>query len=210
MGAHTGRPHWTVEWILAGMLLGLSALLLAACADVQTARPQFAQKNCLDCHKTFADKYVGMKTIHPTVKAQQCETCHLRHGLIPKAAMKKDGNEVCYQCHAREKVGLNRKHVHTALKRGRCTDCHDPHASRTSHLLKAEGNEACYRCHKKEEHQRKVVHAATPAKGCLAWHSAHASDEKDLLLKAAVPLCLSCHEATKAAFKEAHGAYPVE
>jgi len=192
------------------ILLGLAVLLLAGCAEVQTERPRFAQRNCLDCHKKFGDKYLGMKNVHPTVKAQQCESCHLRHGLIPKAVMKKDGNEVCYQCHARDKVGLNRKHVHTALKKTRCTECHDPHASPASHLLRAEGDEVCYRCHKKEEHQRKVVHRASPTKGCLACHSAHSSDEKDLLLKAAVPLCLSCHDAATPQFKKAHEGYPVE
>ena len=196
--------------IIARILPVLAGLLLAGCLEVQTARPQFAQKDCLDCHKKFAEKLVGMKSVHTTTKTNKCDTCHLRHGLIPKAAMKKDGNEVCFQCHAREKVGLNRKHVHTVLKRGRCTECHDPHASPASHLLKAEGNDACFKCHKKDEHQKNVVHAASPAKGCLACHSAHGSDEKDLLLKAAAPLCLSCHDATKPQFKKAHADYPVE
>ncbi len=145
-------------------MLGLVGLLLSRHVEGQ-ARPQFAQKNCLDCHKKFAEKYLGMKTVHSVVKENKCETCHLRHGLIPKAAMKKEGNEVCLQCHAKEKIGLGKKHVHTALARGRCTECHDPHASQASHLLRAEGDEACYRCHKKDEHQKKVVHVASPSEG---------------------------------------------
>src|SRR3990172_4460379 len=125
-----------------------------------------------------------MTSIHPTTKANKCESCHLRHGLIPKAAFKKDGNELWLQCHPREKVVLNQKHVHTALKQGRCTECHNPHASQAPHLLKAEGNETCFRCHKTADYQKNVVHAASPARGCLACHSAHSSGDKDLLLKA--------------------------
>ena len=119
---------------------------------------KFVQKECLDCHKKFADKYLGMKNVHKVVKERKCEDCHLRHGLVPKLILKKEGNEICYPCHSKDKIGMNKPNVHTALKRGKCISCHNPHASQSSHLLKAEGNEACYQCHKKEEYEKKFVH----------------------------------------------------
>src|SRR5512137_527349 len=156
--------------ILAGTLLLVGGFLLVGCVDMEATRPQFAQKDCLDCHKKFATQYLGMKNIHPTVKDRKCDTCHLRHGLVPKLLLRKEGNEVCLQCHNREKIGLNRKNVHTVLKNGKCTACHNPHASAAGHLLKAEGDEACFQCHKKADHQKKVVHKASPVKGCVACH----------------------------------------
>ena len=68
----------------------------------------------------------------------------MRHGLVPKLILKKEGNEVCYQCHSKEKIGLNRKHIHSAVARGKCTACHNPHASQASDLLKAEGDALCF------------------------------------------------------------------
>lgn len=169
---------------------------------------KFVQKDCLDCHKKFADKYLGLKNVHAVVKQKKCEDCHLRHGLVPKLILKKEGNEVCYPCHTKEKIGLNKPNVHTALKRSKCIACHNPHASQAAHLLKAEGSEACFQCHKKENFEKKAVHKVGP-KGCTTCHSSHSSDQKDLLVKAETPLCLSCHDSSKAPFRKAHGDYPV-
>src|SRR3972149_3129066 len=69
---------------------------------------KFVQKECLDCHKKFADKYMGMKNVHQVVKERKCEDCHLRHGLVPKLILKKEANEVCYTCHTKEKIGVNK------------------------------------------------------------------------------------------------------
>jgi predicted CXXCH cytochrome family protein len=198
-----------VNAILAGALLLMGGFLVAGCVDMQAPRPEFAQKDCLDCHKQFADRYFGMKDVHPVVKERKCESCHLRHGLVPKLILKKDGNEVCYQCHTKEKLGLNRKHIHGVLVRGKCTDCHDPHASQTSYLLKAEGDGACFQCHNRADYQKRVVHRASSAKGCLACHFAHSSDEKNLLVKPEVPLCVSCHDPNRPQFTKAHAGYPV-
>jgi predicted CXXCH cytochrome family protein len=101
---------------------------------------------------------MGMKNVHAVVKEKNCEGCHLRHGIVPKLLLKKDGNEVCFPCHSKEKIGLNKSNVHTVLKRGKCVTCHDPHASSAAHLLKKEGNEACYECHKKAGYEKKVIH----------------------------------------------------
>ena len=115
--------------IFLGILLLLCGVLLYACAEAPRqktlggavgAGKRFAQKDCLDCHKKFVDKYLGMKNVHKVVKEKKCEDCHFRHGLVPKLILKKEGNEICYPCHNREKIGLSKPNVHTALKRGRC------------------------------------------------------------------------------------------
>src|SRR5208337_47645 len=52
-------------------------------AGSASSGPRFASKNCLECHKKFADKYLGMKDVHAVVKERNCEACHLRHGIVP-------------------------------------------------------------------------------------------------------------------------------
>jgi predicted CXXCH cytochrome family protein len=190
---------WALILFTAGAEAAQSGLKLGGGAQ---SGPKFAKKDCLDCHKKFADKYMGMKNVHAVVKEKNCEGCHLRHGIVPKLLLKKDGNEVCFPCHSKEKIGLNKSNVHTVLKRGKCVTCHDPHASSAAHLLKKEGNEACY--------EKKVIHKVQSEKGCTACHAVHSSNEKNLLVKAATPLCLGCHDSGKASFKKSHGGYPVE
>ena len=91
---------------MIGILLFLFGILLSSCAETPQKRTlgapssagtksRFARKDCLDCHKKFSDKYLTMKNIHAVVKEKKCEDCHLRHGLIGKLILKKDGNEIC-------------------------------------------------------------------------------------------------------------------
>ena len=83
-----------------------------------SSKQGLAGSDCLGCHKAFADKYMGMKNVHAVVKANTCDQCHLRHGLVAKRVMKKDGNDLCYSCHPKDKIGLSEAHVHTAVKTG--------------------------------------------------------------------------------------------
>jgi predicted CXXCH cytochrome family protein len=168
------------------------------------------RKDCLDCHQAFADKYFKLKSVHPAVKEKECEKCHLRHGIVPRLILKKQGNQMCYTCHEKEKIGLGKSVVHTALKREQCISCHNPHASQASHLLGAEGSEFCYQCHKQANYERQVVHKVLIEKPCGTCHLAHSSDEAYLLKTNDITLCLSCHESNEAAFKKAHAGYPVE
>ena len=170
------------------LILALSgAALLASQGSSFAQQRKFERKGCLDCHKKFSGKYLSLKVLHPGMKEGKCEDCHLRHGVVPKLLLKKDGNELCYSCHAREKIGLNLPKVHTVLKTGKCASCHNPHGSQGSHLLKAEGRESCYQCHKKEAYQQEVVHAVLQKEGCRVCHRPHSSAEPDLLVKAKTP-----------------------
>src|SRR5512144_1307002 len=101
----------TKRWSAALLAGALGALLLApASATAQLVRKQpggksFQGKDCLECHKKFADKYGSAKFAHKAVKERRCEDCHLRHGIVPKLVLKKSGNELCYSCHARGTIG---------------------------------------------------------------------------------------------------------
>src|SRR5574341_772863 len=177
--------------LLYGLFLG--AVFFLAAPDSAQAQRKLDKKECLDCHKKFADKYLGMKNVHAVVKEHQCEECHLRHGRIPKLLLKKMGNDLCFSCHNKEKIGMNRAKVHTALRKGKCTSCHDPHASPAGRLLKEEGAALCAQCHAKADFEKNVTHKIMKTDGCKACHLSHSSDENDLLTKANPALCLDCH-----------------
>ena len=193
------------KYLLLGLILFLCGVIyITACVQPATKRRKFVRKDCLECHTKFADKYLKMKNVHTVVKEKKCEDCHLRHGIVPKLLLKGKGNQTCYKCHEKEKIGLNKPVVHTGLKRGKCTGCHNPHASQASHLLKAEGSEVCYQCHKKKDFEKKVVHKALEKEACRTCHLAHGSDEPALLRDKEATVCISCHDPKKELFKKAH------
>jgi len=168
---------------------------------------RFVSKDCLSCHKKFSEKYLGMKDVHLPVKEKKCEDCHLRHGLVPKLILKKEGNEICYPCHSKDKIGTNKANVHTALKRGKCIQCHNPHASQFGHLLKAEGMKLAFNVTR-----RRIMKRKSSTKWGLKVHDLSLFpqfDQKGLLVKAETPLCLGCHDSSKASFKKGHENYPV-
>ena len=119
-----------------------SAALLLVAAALALAAPARAEQRKLNTK--FAAKYGGVKFAHAAVKANKCEDCHLRHGLVPRLALKKSGNALCLGCHPKEKIGLDKPNVHPVLRNGSCAQCHDAHGSNAPHLLKAVGSEACY------------------------------------------------------------------
>ncbi len=197
------------QWLY---LLAAAILVYVAACVPTPSRPtgKFVRKQCLDCHTEFAAKYLTMKDVHAVVKEKKCEDCHLRHGIIPKLLLKREGNDTCYSCHAPEKIGLEKAAVHTALKTRQCIACHNPHASQTSPLLKAAGSDLCYQCHPQQTFQKKVVHKPLQTDPCATCHFSHSSDQADLLKKKEVSLCMSCHDVKQAVFKTAHRGYPVE
>jgi predicted CXXCH cytochrome family protein len=110
--------HPAKGWRLPALLALLAAASLAGSAAA--ADRQFAQKDCLDCHKKAAEKFGGLKFAHKAVKDRNCEACHLRHGLVPKLLLKAQGNALCLQCHKKEQLGLDKANVHAVLKTGTC------------------------------------------------------------------------------------------
>lgn len=74
--------------IFCAFVILVSGALLFGCRP-SVGKMSFAQKDCLDCHKKFADQYFSMKNVHSVVKEKKCEGCHLRHGIVPKLLLKK-------------------------------------------------------------------------------------------------------------------------
>ena len=101
------------------------------------AQRTFKQRDCLECHKKEAEKFDGMKSLHSAVKQRKCEECHLRHGAVPKLALKEQGNELCFKCHDKKSIGMDKKNVHAVLRSGACSTCHDP--ARLQRRAHAEG-----------------------------------------------------------------------
>ncbi len=98
----TNKTRWSalLPWpLLAALVL---ALALPGRAGAQRT---FKQKDCLECHTKFSQKYDGAKVLHAAVKQRKCEDCHLRHGIVPALVLKKQGNALCYQCHERKAIG---------------------------------------------------------------------------------------------------------
>ena len=83
------------------------------------AQRSFKQRDCLECHKKEAAKFDAMKSLHSAVKQRKCEECHLRHGAVPKLALKEQGNALCFTCHDKKSIGLDKKYVHAVLRGGR-------------------------------------------------------------------------------------------
>ncbi|HUJ27102.1 MAG TPA: cytochrome c3 family protein, partial [Myxococcales bacterium] len=187
------------------IILALALLLLPA-----VGRPAgFKKKECLECHTKFGDKVLKLEQLHPDVKSGKCEECHLRHGIVPKLLLKKQGSALCLSCHEPKAIGLDQPNVHPALKDGQCTACHDAHGSNQAHLMKAAGAQACTGCHDKAAFEKKVVHEVLRKQGCAACHSAHASPQKNLLIAPEGKLCVKCHDGDTKAFRSAHGNLPV-
>ena len=84
----------------AGVVILLAASIIiyvGACVPAPSRQTgKFARKECLDCHTEFAAKYLSMPDVHAVVKEKKCEDCHLRHGIIPKLLLKREGNDTCY------------------------------------------------------------------------------------------------------------------
>src|SRR5210317_1152493 len=166
IGIETARGHVIKKpaiqkYITLGILFLFAGGLLyfVACAPAPTKRKpgKFVRKQCLDCHTEFAAKYLSMPDVHAPVKEIKCEDCHLRHGIVPKLLLKREGNQTCFKCHDSQKIGMEKAVVHTALKKNQCISCHNPHASQTKPLLTAPGRQLCYLCHQQQTFEKKVV-----------------------------------------------------
>ena len=132
-------------------LIAFAALLaFAAVPAPASAQRGFKQKDCLECHKKFAEKYDGAKVVHSAVKQRKCEDCHLRHGIVPALVLKKQGSALCLSCHDKKTMGLEKPVVHAAMVGKGCVSCHDAHGSNNAHMTKAAGAQACYPCHDKK------------------------------------------------------------
>jgi predicted CXXCH cytochrome family protein len=204
--------------LLLAVGAAILALLLVSCGPSRGGRGRsgrFAKKECAECHADKQAAFRAEKVVHAPVSEGKCEACHLRHGLVGAAILKKESSEICYSCHAKEKERFEQAHVHTAIKdnpqkkKVSCTSCHNPHGSTQKGLLKEGGNALCFSCHQEAHFTKKVGHAPV-TESCLTCHDPHASPQPDVLVKPAKALCQECHDVGASKLIEAHGGYPMK
>jgi predicted CXXCH cytochrome family protein len=187
------------------VILGIMALAIS-CAPVPEATTR-GRQTCAQCHPELVAKYqVG--TIHDPVKKQDCEACHLPHGMVGGVIERQKTPVLCISCHPFFREGGSKKSVHKPVREGKCGSCHEMHNSPYPGLLKATRDESCFACHAKGQFTKSNVHAPLQ-EGCQTCHDPHMADQPRLLSKAADALCASCHQTDTGKFRTAHQNYPV-
>jgi len=92
--------------VFMGLILALTGAAFSIPGSPPGRRTKIRKERCLDCHKKFSEKYLSLKSLHPGMKEDKCENSTFGTGSS-QASVEKDGNELCFTCHAKEKIGLN-------------------------------------------------------------------------------------------------------
>jgi len=197
------------------------------CLDCHQTRPNrsnhepYAEGDCMSCHAPHGSDFAGLLTadpmrdlcttchespyldqefVHGPVAIGACVVCHDSHSASHDHLLKKDSEDLCYDCHdrVRPKSVVGRM-VHQPLEEG-CESCHDPHASHERYQLKAGVPELCLSCH--EHIEKTLAREGTThgpvldESGCVQCHSPHDSTHDHLLKWTQPKLCLTCHDET--------------
>ncbi len=171
-----------------------------------------AAKTCFDCHKKQRQEFLSKKSVHDPVKAENCESCHKRHGFAQRLVLVANDNELCFGCHSDLKEKFSSGSVHIPVSKGYCWDCHDPHASDKKALLRSgpEGMDdpaSCLMCHNpslEPDLQAARQHQPFAKLQCLSCHQPHNSAQPGLLSQNSPTLCLSCHQKDQERMEKAH------
>ncbi len=153
-------------------------------------------KLCFNCHE---DDKTNHKYVHVPVKEGECTACHDPHESPYENRLIKEGNDLCFMCHAdKEEAVKTKSHVHGAIELVGCTGCHSPHGTENKYQLLQPVPDLCFQCHSDmEEHiqNAKVKHGAIrQKKSCVNCHDPHASDYDKQLKGETMDICLSCHK----------------
>ncbi len=177
-----------------------------------------ANTDCTSCHNPHGSDKRGLLFVnaHDPVSKNQCTACHRAPESANALQTKKQGIELCAECHQDTiNDAFNKNRVHGALLDPTgCTNCHTPHASRGKHLLKKSMDQVCGACHADTVHLQQVAMShpdheywCEPVKNgnCTVCHVPHASNAVLRLTKVAdnVGLCGECHEW------QAHSSHPL-
>lgn len=126
-----------------------------------------------------------------------CNDCHFVHGNTNKL-LKKDQNEVCFDCHKDIKLQTN-KQSHHPIKEGKIfySDCHNTHGDFGPKMIKADTvNELCYKCHSEKRGPYMFEHFPVE-KNCMNCHTPYGSNHNKLLTMRMPNLCQACHDWTR-------------
>jgi predicted CXXCH cytochrome family protein len=207
-------PHASAKW--PSLLREDTPSLCATCH--KSTDPSFARShmnypvmdsNCDSCHNTHGSNRKGIlfDVAHAPLAERKCGECHEPPTAQDPLKTKKQGAELCKQCH-KDMVDsiFRKKRVHWAVvDKAGCLNCHNPHASAQKKLLKGSIVKICGQCHSDTIEQQKLINndqknqeLCEPVKtgNCIACHSPHASDNVLLIDKPSLSLdlCGGCHE----------------
>jgi DmsE family decaheme c-type cytochrome len=155
---------------------------------------------CLSCHRKDSGRHLWAGSVHE-VRDVACASCHNIHSGVDKVRDRTDQPEVCYACHAAQRVKAN-KPWHHPVAEGQmtCSDCHNAHGSAGPVLMKRDSVvETCYTCHM--EKRGPFVHNHQPvSENCAICHEVHGTTAENLLKVRQPFLCQTCHTP--------HGPFP--
>ncbi len=167
----------------------------------QAASPASAQNGaCLTCHQKDPARHLWAGSAHEA-REVSCASCHNIHSGHDKVRDKLTQPEVCYTCHAGQRIKANKPWHHPVVEgQMTCSDCHNTHGSMGPALMKRDNvADTCYTCH--AEKRGPFVHDHPPVnENCAICHDVHGTTA-EFMLKTRQPfLCQSCHTP--------HGPFP--
>lgn len=168
-----------------------------------------ASTACNSCHNSHGSnkKAIIFDEVHVPVAEKKCDQCHEEPTSRSPFMTKKQGVELCRDCHKdmiNEMFNKNRLHWPLVDKTG-CLNCHSPHATKQKKLLTGSIVDLCGECHSDTVELQKISinnpenkKLCKPVKegNCIACHSPHTSDNVLLTPKPSMSydICGSCHE----------------
>jgi DmsE family decaheme c-type cytochrome len=163
--------------------------------------PASAQNEaCLGCHRKDAGRHLWAGSTHEA-RDVACASCHNIHSGVDKVTDRADQPEVCYTCHAAQRVQANKPWHHPVVEgQMTCADCHNAHGSAGPALMKRDTVvDTCYTCHM--EKRGPFVHNHQPvSENCAICHNVHGTTVENLLKVRQPFLCQTCHTP--------HGPFP--
>ncbi|HWO57737.1 MAG TPA: cytochrome c3 family protein [bacterium] len=183
------RRGVTMVWLL----LWAAALMLTVASRAALG----AEKTCYDCHEEAKTRF-KKKVQHEPVAKGDCEDCHLRHGFSNMLILKKDGKELCLECHTDfDTTVASGAHAHPAFAQGMCNTCHEPHASDQKGLIRhLDGDVVCLACHKQlaDTSSASRQHPPFAERACGQCHVPHTGPLDKLLNADQRSQCGVCHD----------------
>jgi predicted CXXCH cytochrome family protein len=168
-----------------------------------------ANSNCRSCHNPHGSNEEGLlyDVAHTPVKEKKCDTCHLKPTSSGTPEIRKQGNQLCQQCH-KETIDklLSKNKVHWPLVDNTgCLNCHNPHATKQDKLLKGPVKTVCGKCHSDTVELQQISisnpknkRLCEPVKtgNCVVCHLPHGADNILNIDQAEITNkpCGKCHE----------------